>query len=397
MVPVSISLDAAVPMRGLLAGARRKQKAMIEAIRELVLIESPSDDSRATAINVECVAEWARALGGGVKVHKAIGTGGILEARFGAKLPASKQTGRVILLGHLDTVWPVGTLKMMPWRESEGKLWGPGVLDMKTGVVMALKAVELLKEAECLGGERKDLEIVLLFTTDEEVGSIASRALIEKLAVTADAVMVLEPAQGLAYKTARKGTGNWRIEVEGVAAHAGVDFEKGKNAVRELARQIEIISNWTDLKRGLTVSVDVIGGGAKTNVIPANAWAEVDVRIAKKSDAARIMRKIFTLKPTSPGFCVGAVGGINRPPMERTRATVKLFEKARTLARELDWDLKEAATGGASDGNFTSALGLPTLDGMGAVGAGAHAIHESVVVAELAPRLALLAGLIAKI
>jgi glutamate carboxypeptidase len=220
--------------------------------------------------------------------------------------------------------------------------------------------------------------------------------LIERIAITAGSVLVLEPAQGLAYKTARKGTANWRIEVEGVAAHAGVDFEKGKNAVRELARQIEIVSGWTDFARGLTVSVDVIGGGTKTNVIPAHAWADVDVRIAKKVDGARITRRFDGLKATAKGFTVKAIGGVNRPPMERTRGTVKLYEKARALASELDWDLQEAATGGASDGNFTSALGVATLDGMGAVGLGAHAAHEHVVVAELAPRLALLAGLIAR-
>ena len=386
--------ESSIPMRALLAGARRKQPELIRAIRELVLIESPSDDPRATALCIEKVALWCRALNGRVKIHKAHGSGGVLEARFGARLPQSKQPGRIILLGHLDTVWPIGTLKTMPWSESAGRLFGPGVLDMKTGVVMALKAVELLIEAESLVDTRH--EVVLLFTTDEETGSLASREIIERIVVTAGSVLVLEPAQGLAYKTARKGTANWRIEVEGVAAHAGVDFEKGKNAIRELARQIEIVSDWTELERGLTVSVDVISGGTKTNVIPALAWADVDVRISKKSDGPRITRKFDGLKPTAKGFTVKAIGGVNRPPMERTRATVALFTKARALASELDWDLAEAATGGASDGNFTSALGLPTLDGMGAVGLGAHADHEHVVISELAPRLALLAGLIAK-
>jgi glutamate carboxypeptidase len=393
-------VEEKLPMRALLAGARRKEREMIHQIRELVLIESPSDDPRATAACVAKVAEWAHALGGRVKIHKAAGathkvpgSGGILEARFGAKLPATKQPGRILLLGHLDTVWPIGTLKTMPWRESGGKLHGPGVLDMKTGVVMALKAVELLLEAESLSSTHR--EVLLLLTTDEETGSHASRGLIEALAITAGSVLVLEPAQGLAYKTARKGTGNWRIEVEGVGAHAGVDFEKGRNAVRELARQIEIVSQWTELSRGLTVSVDVIGGGAKTNVIPASAWAEVDVRISKKSDGTRITRRFNSIRAIDKGCKVKAIGGINRPPMERTRATVKLYEKARSLARELEIDLQEAATGGASDGNFTSALGVATLDGMGAVGAGAHASHEHVVISELAPRLAMLAGLIA--
>jgi len=200
----------------------------------------------------------------------------------------------------------------------------------------------------------------------------------------------------LAYKTARKGTGNWRIEVEGVAAHAGVDFEKGASAIRELARIVEKVSGWTDLKRGLTVSVGLAGGGSKTNVIPAEAWAEVDVRIARKADGARMERKFVGLKPADKRCTLIVTGGINRPPMVRTRGTVRLYGEARALAAELGFALDEAATGGASDGNFTSALGIPTLDGMGAVGEGAHARHESIVLEHVAPRMALLAGLLAR-
>ncbi len=205
---------------------------------------------------------------------------------------------------------------------------------------------------------------------------------------------MLEPAQGLAYKTARKGIGDWRIAVTGVAAHAGVDFEKGANAIRELARAIETVSGWTDLKRGLTVSVGKIGGGTKSNVIPAEAWAEVDVRIARGADGPRIERKFAALQATDRRCTLTVTGGINRPPMERSRGTVRLYRKARELARELGFRLDEAATGGASDGNFTAALGIPTLDGMGAVGEGAHARHESVIVEHLAPRTALLAGML---
>ena len=206
---------------------------------------------------------------------------------------------------------------------------------------------------------------------------------------------VLEPAQGLAYKTARKGTGNWRIEIKGVAAHAGVDFEKGASGLRELARVIETVSGWTDLKRGLTVSVGLAGGGSKTNVIPAEAWAEVDGRIARISDGARIEKKFSALKAADKRCSLTVTGGINRPPMERTRGTVALYQQARALAAELGLRLDEAATGGASDGNFTSALGVATLDGMGAVGEGAHARHESILLEHLAPRTAVLAGMIA--
>ncbi len=228
------------------------------------------------------------------------------------------------------------------------------------------------------------------------MGSPASRATTERLAAECGRVYVLEPAQGLAYKTARKGTGNWRIDVTGVAAHAGVDFEKGASAVLELARVIERVSGWTDLKRGVTVSVGLAGGGSKSNVIPAAAWAEVDGRIARKADGSRLNRRFATLKPVDKRCTLAISGSINRPPMERTRATVRLYVEARALAAELGFALSEASTGGASDGNFTSALGIPTLDGMGAVGEGAHARHEFVVVEHLAPRTALLAGLLAQ-
>ena len=278
----------------------------------------------------------------------------------------------------------------MPCRLADGRLWGPGTLDMKAGVAMAFTAIEMLIEARLL-----NREIVLLLNSDEEVGSPVSRPITERLAGECAAVYVLEPAQGLAYKTARKGTGDFRIDVTGVAAHAGVDFEKGANAIRELARVVETVSGWTDLKRGMTVSVGLAGGGSKTNVVPAEAWAEVDVRIVRKADGPRIERKFAALKPVDKRCTLAVTGGINRPPMERTRGTVRLYERARILASELGFTLEEAATGGASDGNFTSALGIPTLDGMGAVGDGAHARHESVVIEHLAARTALLAGMLA--
>jgi glutamate carboxypeptidase len=277
----------------------------------------------------------------------------------------------------------------MPCRLGDGRLWGPGALDMKAGVAMAFTAIEMLTEANLL-----DREIVLLLNTEEEIGSPVSRPITENLAQQCSAVFVLEPAQGLAYKTARKGTGNWRIEIKGLAAHAGVDFTRGASALRELARVIETASAWTDLDRGLTVSVGLAGGGSKTNVIPADAWAEVDVRIARKADGPRIERKFAALKAQDKRCSVSVTGGINRPPMERIRGTVALFHQARALAADLGFTLDEAATGGASDGNFTSALGIPTLDGMGAVGEGAHASHESILVEHLAPRTALLAGML---
>ena len=394
-----IAPDLPIPMRALLAGARRKEPALLDLIRQLVRAESPTGDKAAVDACVALAVAQARFLGGRVKLHRQREFGDVLEARFGPKPARPGETAgkdrsaerRILLLGHLDTVWPLGTLKTMPCRMSEGRLWGPGALDMKAGVAMALTAIEMLTEAGF-----PDREIVLLLNSDEEVGSPVSRPITERLAAECAAVYVLEPAQGLACKTARKGTGMWRIDVKGVAAHAGVDFEKGASAIRELARVVETVSGWTDLKRGLTVSVGVAGGGTRSNVIPAGAWAEVDVRIACRADGPRIERKFAGLKPVDKRCALTVTGGINRPPMERTRGTVKLYRKARALATELGFTLEEAASGGASDGNFTAALGIPTLDGLGAVGEGAHASHESIVVEHLAPRTALLAGLLAR-
>ena len=382
--------DLPVSMRALLAGARRSQPALLNLVRKLVLAESPTDNKTAVDACVALATAHARELGGRVKLHRQRQVGDLLEARFG---PGSRKAAAkpILVLGHLDTVWPIGTLKTMPLREADGRLWGPGTLDMKAGVAMAFTAIGLLAEIGLL-----NREVVVLLNSDEEEGSLASRPVTERLALESQAVYVLEPAQGLAYKTARKGTGNWRIEVQGVSAHAGVDFTKGASAIREMARIIEKVSGWTDLKRGLTVSVGVAGGGSKSNVIPAHAWADVDARIARKADGTRIERKFAALKPTDKRCSLTVTGGINRPPMERKPGTVRLYQRAKLLAAELGIELGEAATGGASDGNFTAALGIPTLDGMGAVGEGAHAQHESIVLEHLAPRTALLAGLLAE-
>jgi glutamate carboxypeptidase len=384
---MSASSDPSIPMRALMASARRKERALINLAQRLVRVESPSDDKAAVDACVAMVATYAKSLGGRVRLYRQKEFGDVLEVRFGSR--RTDAAGKaILLLGHLDTVWPLGTLKRMPCRVGDSRLWGPGTLDMKAGVAMALTAIEMLGEAGLL-----DREIVLLLNSEEEVGSPVSRPITERLAAECEAVFVLEPAQGLAYKTARKGTGNWRLAIKGVAAHAGVDFEKGASALLELARVMETVSDWTDLKKGLTVSVGAAGGGTKTNVIPAEAWAEVDVRIARTGDGSRLERRFANLKATDKRCSVEVTGGINRPPMERTPGTVRLYQRARALAAELGFALDEAATGGASDGNFTSALGIPTLDGMGAVGEGAHAAHESIVIEHLAPRTALLAGM----
>jgi glutamate carboxypeptidase len=386
---MTLPANSMISMHALLAGARRKQPGLIAFARELVKAESPSDIKTAVDACLALAAARASKLGGRVKIHRQPDFGNVLELRFGPRKPAKHGQKPILLLGHLDTVWPLGTLKTMPCRVSEGRLWGPGTLDMKAGVAMAFTAVEMLTEAGLL-----QREIVVLLNGDEEIGSTASRPITEKIARSCSTVYVLEPAQGLAYKTARKGIGIWHVEVEGVAAHAGVDFEKGANAIRELARVVEKVSGWTDLKRGLTVSVGVAGGGAKSNVIPAHAWAEVEARIVRRADGPRIERQFAGLKSQDPRCTLTITGGINRPPMERSPGTVRLFRQAQALARDLGFDLDEAASGGGSDGNFTAALGIPTLDGMGAVGEGAHARHESVLVEHLAPRTALLAGML---
>jgi glutamate carboxypeptidase len=363
----------------------RSRPAMVQRLAELVGVESPTEDRTAVNRSVALVEQWVQAIGGRSKRSRQRAAGDHLIARFG---PARAKAKPVMLLGHLDTVWPLGTLGKMPFRVRAGRAWGPGVLDMKAGVVMALTALELL-------GEQLARPVILLLNSDEETGSAHSRALTESLAAQCSAVFVLEPAQGLAgaYKTARKGIAGYRVQVDGVAAHSGVDFAHGHSAVLELARQIEIASGFTNLDRGITVNAGVIGGGTRSNVVAAEAWAEFDVRIARAADGAKIDRRFRGLRAVDRKCRLEVSGGLNRPPMERTRGTVELFRRAATLAAGLGFDLQEAATGGGSDGNFTSALGIPTLDGMGAVGEGAHADHESILLDALVPRTALLAAM----
>jgi glutamate carboxypeptidase len=357
-------------------------------LRDLVLVESPSDNKPAVDEAVRLVTSLAKAAGGRVKIHKQKLFGDILELRFGS---ASGERKPILLLGHLDTVWPLGTLQTMHWRKRNGRFYGPGVLDMKAGVAMALAAIRALSQ---LGVSRP---ITLLLNSDEEVGSSASRPITERLALASQAVLVLEPAQGLACKTARKGVGGYRIEVAGVASHSGVDFASGHSAILELARLLQTVAGFTDLRRGLTVNPGVISGGTRSNVVAQHAFAEIDVRIAHASDAARVEKLFRSLRCSDPGCKLEITGDINRPPMERKPGTVALYKQARKLAAELGFQLDEAASGGASDGNFTAALGVPTLDGLGAVGEGAHAAQESILIDHLVPRTALLAALLAEI
>jgi glutamate carboxypeptidase len=360
----------------------------LEKVSALVRQESPTNLPDAVCAAQNLVAAWAEELGARVTRHARSGGGGILEVRFG-----NPEDGRrpVLLLGHLDTVWAVGTLARMPWRVKDGLAYGPGVLDMKAGVVMALTAMKLVGEVDA------DRPVVLLLSGDEETGSHQSQGLIEEIATGCRAAFVLEPAQGPqgAYKTARKGVGQFRLEITGVPSHSGVDFSAGHSAVRELAWQIEQISAMTDLARGTTLNVGVVGGGTQPNVVAASARADFDLRVKTVADAEAVTQKLKALKPRDPECTLRLTGGLNRPPMERTEGTAALFAQAKELAADLGFSLEEAATGGGSDGNFTSALGVPTLDGMGAVGVGAHAENESIRIDSLPLRTALLAAMIA--
>jgi glutamate carboxypeptidase len=375
-------------IQAILAEVQSQEAWTRRTLRTLVEIESPSDDKAAVDRAAAFVAQIAGEFGGRAKLHRQRRFGDILELRFGT---VRRSRRPILLLGHLDTVWPLGTLAKMPWRASKGKLSGPGVLDMKAGVVMALAAIRALHS---LGVQP---HVTLLLNSDEEVGSPVSRPITERLALASSAVLVLEPAQGLACKTARKGVGDYRLHVTGVAAHSGIDFTRGHSAILELARLLEKVAAFTDLPRGLTVNPGVIGGGTRSNVIAAEAWAEVDVRIARASDAARVHKLFHALRCEDRACKLEVAGGINRPPMERRAGTIALYKQARTLAASLGFSLDEAATGGGSDGNFTAALGVPTLDGLGAVGEGAHAPHEHIVAQHLTPRTALLAAMIAEV
>jgi len=383
--------DPGALARGALALIEQRQGEMLRQLQTLVEMESPSSSKAAVdLLGGHLLREFER-IGGGVTIHPAVSYGDHLQVDF-----AGKNGKPVLLLGHFDTVWETGTLAEMPFKVERGRVWGPGVYDMKIGIVMMMHAVRALREAN---GGALPRPVRIWLVTDEEVGSESSRRMTEKLAKECSAVFVMEPSQGItgAVKTARKGVGDYAVRVTGKASHSGVDFEKGESAILELARQIGAIAKFTDLKRGMTVNPGIVRGGTRTNVIAAEAEVDVDVRIAKIKDAKLLDKKFRGLKPFNKKCRLEVSGGVNRPPMERTDKVVRLYKEARRIAAALDkkWALEEKSTGGGSDGNFTAALGVPTLDGLGGVGEGAHAVHESVILAEVPRRTALLAGLIA--
>jgi glutamate carboxypeptidase len=368
-----------------------RQDALVQTIRELVEIESPSDNKLAADRIGTFLAAKFEARGGRASVHRAEEFGDNLQIDFpghGGKRP-------VLLLGHFDTVYPLGTLASMPCRQDGDRLHGPGVLDMKSGIALMLFAIEALQSWH--GGLPRPVTVFLV--SDEEVGSGSSRKITEDLARKSAAVLVLEPAAGLkgAVKTARKGVGEYRLIVKGVASHAGLDPGKGHSAIVELARQVTMISKLNDLKSGVSVNPGVIRGGTRTNVVAAEAVIEIDARIKSAQQAKGLDRKLRSLKPFDRHCKLVVEGGINRLPMERKNGVVALYQKAKEIARQIDWKLEEAAVGGGSDGNFTAGIGVPTLDGMGGVGEGAHAVHEYIVIPELPRRALLLASMIENI
>ena len=372
---------------------------LLETIEALVRLESPSDDKAAVDRCGHELAARLEAIGGRVTRIPQRDRGDHLRAEFepanpGTFEPANPRTRepRILLLGHFDTVWPVGTLARMPLTAADGRLHGPGVFDMKAGIGIAMLATRALIAS---GLSRR---IVMLWTTDEEVGSGTSRLLIEEEARRSGAVLVLEPSlPGGALKTSRKGCGEYEIVVRGVAAHAGVDPTRGASAIHELARQIVRVEQVQDLQRGVSVNVGRVSGGTRTNVIAEEARAVVDVRAPTAADARHIDGALRALAPVDPRTTVTVQGGIDRPPLERSDRVVRLYRVAQAVAAELGIELTEGATGGGSDGNFTAALGVSTLDGLGAIGDGAHALHEHVDVEALPDRAALVAGLVARV
>jgi glutamate carboxypeptidase len=375
----------------ILTWTQSKQNEITAFLREMVECESPSDDPAAIRRFIELFTDRVGDIAKFRVLNAGAGYGPHVQCEF--VLPGREKEAQILALGHSDTVYPLGTLAKMPFQQRDGRLWGPGVLDMKGGVAFLVFAMRALRDLDIPVKRR----VVLQLNSDEEVGSPSSRALTEKEAQRSIAVLVVEPGTGLEgkAKTARKGLGDYTVTVRGKAAHAGVDFSAGASAVVELARQIDVIAGFTDLPRGLTVNPGVITGGTRSNVIADFAQTEVDFRIARLKDGAALDKKFRKLKPVDQRCTIEVEGGMNRPPMERTREIAALFKKAQALAAELGVKLDESSTGGGSDGNFTAALGVPTLDGIGAVGDGAHAPTESILVDRIADRTALLAKLVA--
>jgi glutamate carboxypeptidase len=352
-------------------------------LERMVMMESPSFEKQLVDAFGRFVANEFSGIGGRVEIVPEERFGNHLVIRFG-----QDDAPPTLLLGHIDTVFPSGEIEKRPFRVEGDRATGPGVFDMKGGILLIWMALRNLQQSR---------NVTVLLTSDEEVGSNASRPLIEREAMRAKAVLVLEPSlPGGTLKTARKGVGRFTVKAMGRAAHAGIDPSKGINAIEEIAHQVIKLQRMSNLSRGTTVTVGVIKGGTRSNVVPAEVVVEIDVRITSMEEAERVGTEIRALSPELPGARLEVRGSINRPPMERNADTVRLFEIAKKIAAEIGFELQEGSTGGASDGNLTSALGIPTLDGLGPIGDGAHATDEYIEISSLPQRVALLEGLIKK-
>ena len=361
---------------------------LLETTTVLARLESPTSDKAAVD---HCGTELARqfvALGAHVETLRSEATGNHLRATVGSG------SSQLLLLGHFDTVWPVGQLERMPIRLEIGRLYGPGVFDMKAGIAIGLLAFRSLAELRWRPRKR----IVMLMTADEEHGSGSSAEFVEEEARRSDAVLVLEPSlPGGALKTSRKGAGEFELTVHGISAHAGLEPEKGASAISELAAQVLAIEKLRNDARGVSINVGLIEGGSRPNVVPERARAVIDVRAVTQADARVVESALHALRPVRSGTTLRVCGGFSRPPFERTEAVAELYRLAQSIAAELGHELDEGSAGGGSDGNLTGALGIPTLDGMGAVGDGAHALHEHIEIDHLPWRAALVAGLIRRL
>ena len=371
---------------GLLAGLRSEEESMVKLLRTLVDMDTPSGDKQRLDEAMEVVQREVERRGAAVTRHTQAEVGDHLTAHW----PGSPGSTSVLLAAHLDTVWPAGEALARPFADNDGRLVGPGVFDMKAGLVQAIFAIDAFRK----GPDGNTCDVTLLVTSDEESGSRTSRPLIEAEAAASDVVFIMEPAAGPKLKTARKGIGMYSVRVEGRAAHAGLDPELGRSAILELARQIIRLHELTDHDSGTTVTVGKVTGGTARNVVPAYAEATVDLRVVTAEAAERLDGVIRGLLPFDSDTKVTVEGGINRPPMERSAATASLYERAESIAHKLGLQLGEAMVGGGSDGNFTAAQGIPTLDGLGAVGGGAHSLDEHVQRSEVAVRAALVAHLL---
>jgi glutamate carboxypeptidase len=390
--PLTPQLISSTLANRILKEFQTRQSEIESFIRALVEIESPSGDENGSRAMVDLLASAARSLKCVDEVER-VNVAGYGQHLVIKAFQQQSEAGQLLLVGHTDTVHSLGSLAERPWRRDGDRVYGPGVFDMKANCALVIEMLRTLSELNV----KPRFGVAVVMTCDEEVGSASGWPLIERVAKeqTTRYGFVLEPpASGGRVKTGRKGTGIYAIKVEGKAAHAGLEPEKGASAILELARQTERLHALNLSGSGITLNVGVVHGGTRSNVVAAQAEGEIDVRFSTEAESREIDRILSTLTPVDERTKVFVSGGINRPPLERTVAVVELFEKARSLADYLGFELGEAQVGGASDGNFIAALGIPVLDGLGVSGDGAHAVHEHIEVDDIARRGALITGLV---